>query len=148
MNPLAQLRDIHAAPTPDWWPPAPGWWLLALILAVLLFYIVRGAMRWLRRWRRRRAIIAEFTQTLSRYDEHGDRRRLAMELDLLLRRLALLRWGADSAGATGEQWLRLWSAAADDPMARLLLTAPYQARPDYDVASLHNWVLARVRDHA
>ena len=38
MNPelLAQLRDIHAAPELPWWPPASGWWALALMLLVVL----------------------------------------------------------------------------------------------------------------
>ena len=31
MNEL-QLRDIHLPESSLWWPPAPGWWILALLL--------------------------------------------------------------------------------------------------------------------
>ena len=37
-DPLSQLKDIHLPATGGFWPPAPGWWLLALIL--LLAHLV------------------------------------------------------------------------------------------------------------
>ena len=43
MNPeeLA-LRDIHLPAPVGWWPPAPGWWLLAgLMLAVIIWLFWR-----------------------------------------------------------------------------------------------------------
>ena len=39
-----ELRDIHLPEASLWWPPGPGWWGLALLLAALAF----GAW-WLRR---------------------------------------------------------------------------------------------------
>lgn len=30
MNPLDQLQPLIAPPAIHWWPPAPGWWLLAI----------------------------------------------------------------------------------------------------------------------
>ena len=47
-DPLAQLRDIHLPEPIGWWPPAPGWWLLALVFLSALIYVAL----W---WRQRRA---------------------------------------------------------------------------------------------
>ncbi|MEM7003859.1 MAG: DUF4381 domain-containing protein [Pseudomonadota bacterium] len=40
-DPLQQLKDIHLPADPSWWPPAPGWWLLALLLTALLIWGIR-----------------------------------------------------------------------------------------------------------
>ena len=49
-DPLAQLRDIHLPEAISFWPPAPGWWLLALVSIIFLALI---ALLWLRRKRAR-----------------------------------------------------------------------------------------------
>ena len=41
-EPLAQLHGLHLPEAISWWPPAPGWWLLAvLILGAIAFLIWR-----------------------------------------------------------------------------------------------------------
>ena len=40
-NPLDQLRDIHLPEPISWWPPAPGWWILALASAALTAWLLR-----------------------------------------------------------------------------------------------------------
>jgi hypothetical protein len=49
MNPLDQLEPLIAPAPIGWWPPAPGWWLLALLLPLLLW----GLLRLFRNLRRR-----------------------------------------------------------------------------------------------
>ena len=54
MNPLDQLEPLIAPAPISWWPPAPGWWLLALLLPLLVWALWRVASR-LPKPRRKRA---------------------------------------------------------------------------------------------
>lgn len=46
-DPLQQLRDVHAPLDPSWWPPAPGWWILAFLG---LCFIAWSTWRLLQTW--------------------------------------------------------------------------------------------------
>lgn len=38
---LEQLRDIHLPQAVHWWPPAPGWWLVAAMVLALTIWLSR-----------------------------------------------------------------------------------------------------------
>lgn len=45
-DPLAQLRDIHLPETISWWPLAPGWWALIILLGLLIgWFAFKGIQR-------------------------------------------------------------------------------------------------------
>lgn len=50
-QPLAELHDIVAAPAAHWWPLAPGWYALAVLLLALWLGAAWCTWRW---WQRRR----------------------------------------------------------------------------------------------
>jgi len=65
MNPemmLAQLAPLRTPSAITWWPPAPGWWLIAIVLVVVLTLVLRRL--WRRRMRNhyRRIALAELQQ--------------------------------------------------------------------------------------
>lgn len=65
MNPpdaLSQLKDIHQPPTGGLWPPAPGWWLLALVTLVLIAVSVWLLRRHRQKTRWRRLARAELAR--------------------------------------------------------------------------------------
>ena len=42
------LRDIHLPQVPAWWPPRPGWWLVALVLLAAVLWWLRRMPAWKR----------------------------------------------------------------------------------------------------
>jgi hypothetical protein len=133
-----QFRDIHETLGNPWWPPAPGWWLLLLAVALLALALWRFDLLW-----RLRVPIPMVTLGTWRWDAGRQLRRLrrdlqsrslkdsAAELSELLRRIAMARHGRSAcAGLNGTDWLD-W-LTKQDPMGfdwqdqgRLLLNAPY-----------------------
>ena len=65
---LAQLQDIHSAGQPGWWPPAPGWWILAIILLLVLAFVFRKIVKWLSVRRRRKAWLRALEDLIREYD--------------------------------------------------------------------------------
>lgn len=96
------LRDIHLPPEPAFWPPAPGWWLLAAVLLGAGLVLGRHLLRWRARRRWRRAIEAELDAIAA--DRERDLAARATALSALLRRVARLIDPAAVALA-GDEWL-------------------------------------------
>lgn len=106
---LEQLRDIHLPAQPALWPPAPGWWLLALLGLAALAWLA-----WRLRARRRRLLPVRHAGRL--YAKlHARWRAGALSrheyLDAcneLLKRVLIHGLGRDQARrASGQRWLEL-----------------------------------------
>ena len=102
MNDSASLQNLNDIVVPDavpWWPLAPGWYVVAVVIAVSLTVIaVLGWRRW-RKDRYRRQALAELR------DIRGDSRGSLQRLPALLKRTALSAWPRDSVAAlSGPPW--------------------------------------------
>ncbi|VAW82535.1 FIG00657500: hypothetical protein [hydrothermal vent metagenome] len=150
-QPALQLRDIHLPAEPGFWPPAPGWWILAALLLVLLVWVVWFATRRYRLHRQRQRILAMLGELEQETGDKATPEKIA-QISILLRRLALMRYSRQRvAPLTGKDWLNFLDESGGQGRfsqgpGQVLATGPYQpALPaDLDVQALgtlvRHWV--------
>lgn len=122
---LSGLRDIHLPIEPSWWPPAMGWWLLALglILGMCIAYL------FFRSWYNSPCQYAlRELRTLFR-DSEGSVQ-TARQLSVLLKRIVLLLYPRSPvATLTDEAWITFLTdktkSAFNEAQLNLLAMAPY-----------------------
>src|SRR5215207_6689793 len=105
------LRDIHLPGAIGWWPPAPGWWLLAaLALAGLAAYAVHYY-----RGRHKRVALRALTRVRTALEQGAEPVACLQHVSTILRRFAMTSLAApcanethaivDVPGLIGERWL-------------------------------------------
>lgn len=114
MNPLDRLEPLIAPPAISWWPPAPGWWLLAL-LGIALLAVLWMLRQHLPRLRRRapastgldplrQAALDELAQLRKPYDMPAGP--WLQQLNALLKRLCRASYpDSHSHTLSGRAWL-------------------------------------------
>lgn len=148
-----QLRDIHMPGAPAFWPPAPGWWLLAVILLVLLGSLSVFALRRYRLRRRRRLLLEALEHIGPQLSDARAPDALA-QLSVLLRLHALACFPQRRvASLTGEAWLRFLDESGgagrfSGGPGRVLASGPYrrlrpeELDPPGLLALVREWLLA------
>lgn len=144
------LRDIHLPGEPGFWPPAPGWWLLAALLAAGLALLVTRAWHHWRRLRRRHYVLAQ----LERLRGMRCGPELAAALSSLLKRVALARFPrTDVAALSGSEWLAFLDRTGGAGRFRqgagaVLADGPYAPSVDCDADALlalaREWIKANL----
>ena len=154
MNPQTlPLKDIHVPEAIGWWPPAPGWWILAIVSTLMVWGLIRV---W--RWRRRATVKKQALRLLNELDnnvELSDQQKL-QALSRLLRRVSISRFPRQEvAGLHGEAWLAFLDQQWDRQgfskgEGRSLIDAPYQAECLIDIDPLlslcRDWIKSLPRE--
>lgn len=144
------LRDIHL-PSAAWWPLAPGWWLLAVLV---LLAVAAGVWFARRRMRRRplAAALREIDRLAAAFAHDGDAAALVDGASRLLRRVAL-RVAPDAAAQAGASWQAFVQSHASDAGTRRALDEfareRFRAQPVLDapalLAALRAWCRSALR---
>ncbi len=147
-DPLSALRDIHLPPHVEFWPPAPGWWVLAaILLALLVFALFRAWKHW-KSYAPRRSAIRELAHITEDWRQTGNSSLALRKISTLLRRLAVAA-DPSAASLTGTAWLQhLDSQTGGNRFmkgpAQVLAEGPYQSscketlEPVLD--AVHAWI--------
>jgi hypothetical protein len=141
---LQQLRDIVVPAEPSWWPPAPGWWLLMLVLLGLVFWLARELREAYRRRQPIKLARRYYEETYKAF-QNGDIDATAYlhQTNELLKRLYIHGIGDDAArSAHDASWLeyldsRSSSTSFTRGAGRQLGNQRFRPVPDADPESLH-----------
>jgi hypothetical protein len=100
------IRDLHLPDAIGWWPLAPGWWLVIVLIGAGLVWLLRKWIRTFAQGAARRHALRQLQAYSKEYVEHGNAVLFGTQLSELVRRtmLAYAPRG-EVAGLTGEQWL-------------------------------------------
>ena len=134
---LIGLRQVHVPETVSFWPLAPIWWILLLLL---IASIVLSVLKKRPKKNPYPAIgLAQLNRIRKASRQHRSSATTCAELSRLVRRLALAHYPrAQVAPLTGEAWLAFLdqtgrTQAFTQGVGRWLISAPYKAQPEVNL---------------
>jgi cbb3-type cytochrome oxidase subunit 3 len=155
-DPLSQLRDIQLPEAVGLWPPAPGWWLLAIFVVVIVIVCVVWRYRQRQRNRYRYQSASELAEAWRYYQNNQLAKDYLLHLTQLLKRTAMTAYPALKVNNLhGQAWL----VFLDDThsgnkqdftsgVGKSLSDLPYQRTVDQvDLEPLHLLCLHWLRHH-
>lgn len=132
-DPLAQLKDIHLPEAISWWPLAPGWYVLLVLIAFA------GAFLTLCLYKRYRYALAKkyalilLTTYEKDYEQEQNSSLISARISELLRRVALVYYPRHQvASLHGKAWLDFLNQTGKgidfNLVQEMLFEAPFKPR--------------------
>lgn len=127
------LRDIHIPEAIGLWPPAIGWWVLAVLIP-LAIYLSYKLYKYITRKTALKSVKKQI-KALKINQDLGEQQKL-IELSSLMRRTAVSIFPReDVASLTGEKWLnfldkKLANTSFNTETGQLLVDAAYRKAPN------------------
>ena len=154
MNPdlLSQLRDIHAAPAAPWWPPAPGWWVIALLLLALLVWLGRRVFARYKVRLRRKQMLGWIDHLNANTDPQREPQAYLSTLNRIFKLVALRAFPAQQcASLAGQDWADFLRAnmknSNDSESLSVLATGPYDPAPKFDPQVMSDLTRFWIKQH-
>ena len=154
MNPdlLSQLRDIHTAAPVGWWPPAPGWWVLALLLLVLLIWLGRRVLARYRVHQRRKQMLGWVDHLNANIDPQRDPQAYLSTLNRIFKLVALRAFpDQHCAVLNGQEWVDFLIEKTKKMQSTeslgVLATGPYDPAPKFNPEQLSELSRYWIKQH-
>ncbi|HAU1296694.1 TPA: DUF4381 domain-containing protein [Legionella pneumophila] len=131
-EPLAQLRDIHLPEPVGWWPLAPGWYGLMVLIVVLIagaaYFIYKRHVNALPK----KQALGLLKIYKEQYEKDKNTQLASAHVSELLKRVALVYYPrAEVASMHGEAWLEFLNQTGRGidftPVKSMLLDSPYKS---------------------
>ena len=149
---LQQLRDIHL-PTPiSWWPPAPGWIILSILVLILVFSLLLFLSNYLQRQRTKSHALHLLKRYRADYDANGEGNKACAQLSELLKRVALAYFPRETvAGLSEEAWINFLNETGKvnfNSVRLALLDGAYQPQVQAEIVlplfqQVEHWIKQR-----
>ena len=108
------LRDIHIPDAIGLWPPAIGWWILAILIPIMLYLLWRS-VRFITRKTALKSAKKQFKMLKINSDLTAQQR--LINVSQLMRRTAIsLETNKSVAGLTGQGWLTFLNSSLKTPV--------------------------------
>lgn len=150
-DPLASLQPLRAPELIGWWPPAPGWWVLALVLILLLAALAYWLLKHYRRNAYRRRAVKQLQSLETIFEGNEDVCDHLSQLNALLKSVALVAYSRrEIAAQHGESWRKFLnhSVAAGEHFLPSFTEALYQKiPPEIDITQVHRAANHWIKHH-
>ncbi len=147
------LKDLHLPPVPGFWPLAPGWWVLTIIVIILAIWGIHKLLKTRHRKQQWKRLELIWQTSHDDYQQHQDKTRLARELSQLLRRYVRHHQvNSKAMDLTGEAWITYLNRDLKQPVFNAfedtLSDNLYQRQNDYPAEQLLQAVHDYLRHHS
>jgi hypothetical protein len=150
-DPLAALQPLRAPLPVDWWPPAPGWWILLGLLSVAVILLGWILLRRHRASAYRRAALSQLESLRAEYRQSQDANTYLAAANALLKSASLITYPRrDVAASSGSRWLEFLNQgldAADQFPEEFVNGAYHKKDTTIDVEQLHSTAANWIRRH-
>lgn len=148
---LAQLADIHLPEPVSYWPPAIGWWILALLALAVLLMLARKFAGHRRQQKTYQHAQAELERCYHSYslteasEEDNNKLRYVNRFNTVIRRVALARYPQTNvAGLDGASWVDFIrekgeSSLMTEEIAIALQHGRFRAKCEVDVDAMQSF---------
>ncbi|HIP94561.1 MAG TPA: DUF4381 domain-containing protein, partial [Leucothrix sp.] len=91
INNTLKLRDIHLPDSPGFFPLAPGWWALLILIMLVSIWLILKLLRRMKKKKRHQQIFDEYTMLETRLINNPDNEAIA-SINIFLRQLAISKY--------------------------------------------------------